>query len=262
MQTQQDGTNYVTQTLESIRAEALHQKYLRESPSEISNALRQREIVCSTLEEVRKLDDPRAAPLLKYLMDLDARGAVAFDKFEKFGQILDDAEKRARAAHRARDDAKAAHARGSTDADEALRLFTTLEIAESAARATDFEYEQAKRPARLPKDVGLPMEARDPLTANLVRLFESNPVDFNLATIHHFPTDVVRIASDQGRAAEPKEAIWWPLSESRALASLKKKTDASDREELRQLFAVRWAEYVRIQGMSELERERARGRIR
>jgi hypothetical protein len=161
------------------------------------------------------------------------------------------------------------------DGDEAVELFLERERALAAFRVRDRELTEAQRPAQLPK-VGLPREAHEAerATVTLASTCAKFGVDLRSSIFdRRNAIDPVAIALRDARNAELSTAGFWVAYEERVLADhgdvarRHRRTAESDREHLldkeavenlRELFGLRWQEFERVQGMSELERFRLR----
>jgi hypothetical protein len=223
-----------------------------------------------------KADPARVKPLVVLVTQLVESGVAAFSKYDNHvSAVLVPAEANYREAFSAKEAADAVYARGTVDGDEAVANFHERERAHAAFRVRDRELTEAQRPAR-PPTVGLPKEAREAQRATEILASAAAKHGIDLVTSlfdRRTAIDPVAMAMRDARTAEPSTAVFWVAFEERVLAEhgdaarrhRRTADDSRDHlkdtqavEDLRALFALRWEEYQRVQGMTELERYRLR----
>lgn len=251
-------------TENELRTQAVEARLRREhNESDEKNARLRLELLEQLEADAKQVKGPRRELILPVVSELVAKARADFKRY--------DVETKARSrvvaeylkAVSAVDVARARRAEGTKDAREALERQNTYVVAEAVEACGFREVADANRAARLPV-VNVPREAQEAeaSTRSLAVNFVEHGADFS----HDFQrpaVDVRGLAYLEGRRA-PAIVAWFSIFELRELAGLEARCKARGKErtraDLEQLFAVRWGEFERIEGLPPAQRERERTR--
>ncbi|MBK8994944.1 MAG: hypothetical protein IPM35_04225 [Myxococcales bacterium] len=251
-------------TENEMRKQAVEAALRREHDESAEKNARLRLELLERLEaDAKQVKGPRRELILPVVSELVAKTRADFKRYDVAAKALDRAEPECRKAASAVDAAFARRAEGTIDAREALERQEAYVVAEAAEACRFREFTELRRAARLPV-VNVPREAQEAeaSTRALAVDFVEHGADFSHD--HHRPSPDVRgLAYLQGRLA-PAIVAWFSIFELRELAGLEDRCKARGKErtraDLEQLFAVRWGEFERIEGLPPAQRERERTR--